>query len=210
MPLFHRGIYRCAAFAILLVSASLGHEARAAEGASAFIVQLGAETTATMTNRAISSADRVQRFGVIVGRDFDVPEIAQFVLGRYWETATADERQDFTNVFQAYMIRVYSDNFADFSSDTFRVIDQRALGDATVVVRTSITSAATGQPMILEWLVSKKADSFKVYDLNVDGVSLVAAQQEEFASVMQRTGGQVATITRLMRSKLDQMETAGK
>jgi len=195
---------------MLLAFAPLGPGARAADSASAFIVQLDAEATATMKDGSISTADRVRRFGDIVGRDFDVPEIAQIVLGRYWDRASIAERADFTDVFQAYMIRVYSDNFADYGGDSFRVIDQSASGDGTMIVRTSITPSATGQPITLAWLVTKKPNGFKVYDLNVDGVSLVAAQQEEFASVIGRTGGQVATLTKLMRSKLNQMETAGK
>ena len=196
---------------MLLAFAPLGPGARAADSASAFIVQLDAEATATMKDGSISTADRVRRFGDIVGRDFDVPEIAQIVLGRYWDRASIAERADFTNVFQAYMIRVYSDNFADYGGDSFRVIDQTASSDGTTtIVRTSITPSATGKTITLEWLVSKKPDGFKVYDLSVDGVSLVAAQQEEFASIIGRTGGQIATLTKLMRSKLNQMETAGK
>ena len=132
------------------------------------------------------------------------------MLGRHWETATVAERDDFGNVFRDYMIRVYSDNFANYNNDTFRVIDERAVSDTMTVVRTSITTVATAQAITIEWLVSKKPEGFKVNDLSVDGVSLATAQQEEFASVLQRSGGQVAILTKLMRSKLTQMETAAQ
>src|SRR5579862_8164533 len=134
MPLFHRGFYRAFAVALLFAAAPPAHDARAADDASAFIAQPGQQATATMANDAISPTERVRRFGAIVDRDFDVPGISQFVLGRYWETATAIEHDDFRNVFRDYMIRVYSDNFANYDSDTFRVIDQRAESDATTIV----------------------------------------------------------------------------
>ena len=208
MPLPHRGFYGAFALALLLASAPLAHQARAADEASAFIVQLGQQATATMTNRALSSADRVQRFGVIVDQDFDVPKIAQFVLGRYWQTATSTERDDFTTVFRGYMIQIYSDNFANYRSDTFRVIDERATSDTTTAIRTAITEIVTGQPMAIEWRVMKKPEGYKVYDLNVGGVSLALAQQQEFVAAIQRNGGRVSILIKMVRSKLTQMETA--
>ncbi len=210
MPLTHPGVYRIFFLVLLLACAPLGHNARAGDEASGFIVQLGEEATATMTNNAISSADRVQRFGVIVDRDFDVPRIAQFMLGRYWATATATERDEFRNVFRDYMIRIYSNNFANYSSNSFRVIDQRADSDTTTIVRTDITQIATGQPIAIEWRITATPEGFKVYDLSVGGVSLAVAQQEEFGSAIQRNGGQVSILIKMVRSKLTQMETANQ
>ena len=160
------------------------------------------------TNRAISSADRVQRFAVIVDRDFDVPKIAQFMLGRYWQNATATERSEFTNVFRGYMIRIYSDNFANYSTDTFHVVDQRLASELTTIVRTEITEIATREPMTIEWRVIKAPEGFKVFDLTVGGVSLAVAQQQEFATAIQRNGGQVSILIKMVRSQLTQMETA--
>jgi phospholipid transport system substrate-binding protein len=208
MPLPHRGFYSAFAFAVLLASAPLGHEARAGDDASAFIVQLGAEATATMANGGMSSADRVQRFAVIVDRNFDVPKIAQFMLGRYWQNATGTERSEFTNVFRDYMIRIYSDNFANYSTDTFHVIDQRVASELTTIVRTEITEIVTREPMTIDWRVVKTPEGFKVFDLTVGGVSLAAAQQEQFAAAIQRNGGQVSILIKMVRSQLMQMETA--
>jgi phospholipid transport system substrate-binding protein len=208
MPLLHRGSYRVLALAFLLASPTLAHQARADDEASAFIVQLGEQATATMTDRTISSAERVQRFGVIVDRDFDVPRIAQVMLGRYWQNATATERSDFTAVFRDYMIRIYSDNFANYNTNTFHVTDQRAAGELTTIVRTGITPVATGEPITIEWAVMKRPEGFKVYDLSVGGVSLAAAQEEQFAAAIQRNGGQVSILIKMVRSRLTQMETA--
>jgi phospholipid transport system substrate-binding protein len=210
MPLPYRGFYRSAAIALLLTSAALGQPARAADEASAFIVQLGAQATSTMTSRTLSSTERVRHFSVIVDRDFDIPRIAQFMLGRYWQTASATERDDFTTVFRNYMIRIYSDNFSQYDSQSFRVIDQHAESATATVVRTTITRTATGEPMTIDWRVIESPDGFKVRDLSVGGVSLAVAQQEEFASIIERDGGQVSILVTQMRSKVTQMETAAQ
>jgi len=209
MPLPHCGWGRIVAFATLLAAAPLGQSARAADDASAFMVQLGQQAIATMTTNALSSGDRMRDFAAIVDRDFDVPSIAKFMLGRYWQTATAGERDDFTKVFHDYMIRVYSDHFSQYRSDSFHVLDQRAESDGVTIVRTDITLVATDQAMTIEWRVVSKPDGFKVTDLSVGGASLAVAQQEEFASAIRHDGGQVSILVKQVRSKLDRLEMAG-
>jgi phospholipid transport system substrate-binding protein len=130
------------------------------------------------------------------------------MLGRYWQNATATERDEFTNVFRNYMIRIYSDNFANYSTDTFHVIDQRMASELTTIVRTEITEIVTHEPMTIEWRVVKTPEGFKVFDLTVGGVSLAAAQQEQFTAAIQRNGGQVSILIKMVRSQLTQMETA--
>jgi len=222
MFVYHRNFYRPIAVAFLLASAPFGHAAfaaddmlaaapaMAAEDASAFIVQLGQQAITTMTNNAISTNNRVLRFAAIVDRDFDVPKIAKFMLGRYWQGATETERADFTDVFRDFMIRVYSDNFSKYNGDSFRVIDQRVESEAVTIVRTNITPTGSSQAMPIEWRVVKTLDGYKVNDLNVGGVSLAVAQQAEFGSAIQRNGGQVSILIKQVRSKLTQLETAGQ
>jgi phospholipid transport system substrate-binding protein len=210
VPFPLRGVCRTFALVVLLASAPLGHAAFAADDASAFIVQLGQQAIATMTNTANSSADRVRLFAVIVDRDFDVPKIAKFMLGRYWQTASADERADFTNVFRDYMIRTYSDNFSLYRSNSFHVLDQHAESDTATIVRTDITPYKSGQPMTIEWLVIRQQDGFKVDDLSVGGASLATAQQEEFGAALQHDGGQVSILVKQVRSKLSELEMAGQ
>jgi len=162
------------------------------------------------TGSAISPAQRVQNFAAIVDRNFDVPRIAQFMLGRYWQTASDSERSNFTTVFRDFMIRVYSDHFGLYRGDSFRVIDQRAESATVTIVRTKITAIASGQAMTLEWRVIREPEGFKVEDLLVGGVSLATAQREEFASALRFDGGQVSILTKQVRSKLTQLETAGQ
>lgn len=210
VPSPHRGFCRRFALVLLLASVPLGHAALAADNESAFIVELGRQAIATITNNAISPAERLRRFTNIVDRDFDVPKIAKFMLGRYWQQASDSERADFTNVFRDYMIRIYSGNFRLYRSDSFHVIDQRTESDTRTIVRTDVTPFKSGQPMTIEWLVVKTTDGFKVTDLSVGGASLAVAQREEFTSALQRDGGQVSVLVRQVRSKLTGLEMAGQ
>ncbi len=71
--------------------------------------------------------------------DFDLPKIARIVLGRYWQGTSDTERQQFSDAFADYTVRMYSARFADYSADSFRVVGQRAQGEIVTVVSTEIT-----------------------------------------------------------------------
>ncbi|HTT79520.1 MAG TPA: ABC transporter substrate-binding protein, partial [Stellaceae bacterium] len=91
--------------AVLIIAALLvpawPHGA-AAQDARAFISNLGNEAIQVL-GPAVPQEQRLARFRVLFREDFDVPEIARFVLGRYWRVATPDERQEFMRLFQEYI-----------------------------------------------------------------------------------------------------------
>ena len=59
-------------------------------------------------------------------RDFDVPGIARFVLGPYWRVASEPEKQEFRRLFEDYIVRVYSERFAQYRGEALRVTGSRS------------------------------------------------------------------------------------
>ncbi|MGO8917803.1 MAG: phospholipid-binding protein MlaC, partial [Stellaceae bacterium] len=147
-------------------------------------------------------------FGALMNEDFDLPKIAQIVLGRYWPGTSDIERQQFTNAFADYTVRMYSTRFADYSAESFRVIKQRTGNETITVVSTQITRVATGQPIDLDWSVEKTPDSYKVIDISAAGASLARAQREEFSAAVQRSGGSVSTLIQRLQTKVIELATA--
>jgi phospholipid transport system substrate-binding protein len=186
---------------IFLVAAVVAPAAQAADDASGFITDLGRQAFAIMKDPGISKADRQHRFQALMTEDFDLPKIAQFVLGSHWQTASDSERLQFTAAFGDYMTSVYSGRFAAYSAPSFRVTAERAGSGTTTVVVSEITRVATGERVDLDWVVTKTPASYKVIDVAAGGVSLSRAQHEEFSSVVQRNGDSVPNLIRQLQMK---------
>jgi len=145
-------------------------------------------------------AQRVARFHDLFREDFDVPGIARFVLGRYWKTATPEEQQEFVKLFEDYIALVYSNQLAAYSGETLKVTGSRTSAEEAIVA--SEISRPTGSPPVkVDWHLTDRNGTYKISDVWVDGISMAVTQRSEFASVIQRSGGQVAGLIAQLREK---------
>jgi phospholipid transport system substrate-binding protein len=198
--------YVLVALFTLLAGASVTPVARAADDdASEFIAGLGRDAIAIMQDSGISAADRQSRFRTLMTADFDLPKIAQFVLGSYWTKASEIERQQFTTAFGDYMTGVYSSRFAEYSAPSFHVTAQLVKNETTTVVGSEITRVTTGEEIDLDWIVAKTPDSYKVVDITAGGMSLSRAQREEFSSVVHRNGDSIPNLIRQLQAKSSEL-----
>ena len=171
----------------------------AAQDARAFIARLGTEAIQVLGPN-VTAAQRLARFRELFRNDFDVPGIGQFVLGRYWRTATPQEQQEFLGLFQEYIVRAYSTRLAEYGGEPFRVTGARPNGGETVV--SSEIIRANGNRIAVDWYLIDRGGSHKITDVYVGGVSMKVTQRDEFASVIQRNGGQVGALIAQLRQKV--------
>jgi phospholipid transport system substrate-binding protein len=163
--------------------------ARAAADAPGFISDLGERAINVLTSTQ-SEADRESAFKKLFDEGFDVPGIARFVLGPYWRTATDAQKDEFTKLFEAYIIHSYVVRFSAYSGQQLKVTGSRPEGDASLV-NSQITGTNNSPPVKVDWRVAKADSGFKITDVIVEGVSMAITERQEFASVIQRGGGQI-------------------
>ena len=177
-----------------------------AEAPSAFIAELAHNAFLSADSKMLSSGDRQQQFEGLLDKDFDVPRIASFVLGHYWQKASDAERQEFTAVFRDFMIRTYYPRFSEYSSASFKIIRQRAESATSTVVYTEISQPASDQPIKVEWRVADKG-GYKITDMSVDGISMALAKREEFSSSLERNGGDLPGLIRQLQVKMSTQQS---
>ena len=171
----------------------------AAQDARSFITRLGTEAIQVL-GPSVSPAQRLARFRELFRNDFDVPGIGQFVLGRYWRTATPQEQQEFLALFQEYIVRAYSTRLGEYGGEPFRVTGSRPNGVETVVSSEIIRT--NGNRIAVDWYLIDRGGSHKITDVYVGGVSMKVTQRDEFGSVIQRNGGHLSALNAQLQQKL--------
>jgi len=153
-----------------------------------------------LLNKKTPAAERQARFRELFHRDFDSPGIARFVLGRYWRTASPEEQKEFLKLFEDYVVYVYTARLSDFQGERFKINGARPDRDS-VIVSTDVMSPGAPQPLKVDWRLVNDDGAYKISDVIVEGVSMLVTQRSEFASVIQRHGGQVQGLINVMREK---------
>src|SRR5216683_2160279 len=167
--------------------------------AVAFMNQLWGRAIEVLNNKSDAAA-RQARFRELFHADFDSPGIARFVLGRYWRNASEEEQQEFVRLFEEYVVFVYTARFANFGGETIKIRGSRSDGDG-VIVSTDVISPGSASPLRIDWRLVTDNGGYKINDVIVEGVSMMVTQRSEFASVVQRNGGQLRGLIAMMREK---------
>jgi phospholipid transport system substrate-binding protein len=189
-----------ALFALISTAGMLAVPPRAAAQSDpvAFINELGVQAIQVL-GPSVSPAARVQRFRQLFGADFDLPEIARFVLGRYWRVATPEQQQQFQGLLQEYLAQAYAGRLAEYAGEKFQAVSSQPQGDETVVFSEITTNQ--GGKIRVEWHLVNEG-GWKITDAFVAGVSMAVTERDEFASVIQQGGGQVQYLLDRLRQKV--------
>ena len=166
--------------------------------ASAFINEMWSRAVEIL-GKKVPQMERLTRFRELFQADFDGPGIARFVLGRYWRSASQQEQQEFLNLFEDYVVFVYGTRLSNFSGERFKVRGSRT-DESGVIVATDIVNPGEA-PIKVDWRLVTDNGAFKINDIIIEGISMMVTQRSEFASVIQRHGGQVSGLLELMRER---------
>jgi phospholipid transport system substrate-binding protein len=195
-----RGLIVAALFLALPLASQRAVAATA--DASGFIGDLGGRVLHLIGDKQRPVAERGQEFAQLAETAFDFPRIARFTLGNYWRTASDDQKQQYQAAFQAYMVKYYWSQFSNFNAADFKVTKQRDSGSTFTVVSTEIERPTNQAPIAADWTVAKIGDGFKITDVSISGVSQLLTYRDQFASTLDRNGGNVAALTDLLKQKI--------
>ena len=119
---------------------------------------------------------------------FDFGIMSQWVLGKHWNTADEATRENFLLQFRRLLVRTYATALLNFSdqSITYPPIDQKS-GVNTAMVMQQITQPGSATVPVLYRLHNKSGD-WKVFDVSVDGVSLIKTYRASFGSMIKNNG----------------------
>jgi phospholipid transport system substrate-binding protein len=197
----HASRWTAAAVAVLIVAAAAPASAAAGEATAAVRATVD-RVLATLRDPQLAgpthTVERRARIRAIVLERFRFDEMAKRSLGAYWPERTPAERTEFVHVFTDLLARSYVSRIDGYSGQPIVYLDESVDGDRAEV-RSEVVDHLTGKTSI-EYRLLRGPSDWRVYDVVIDGVSLVNNYRTQFAQIIGRSS--YSDLLRRMRSKL--------
>jgi phospholipid transport system substrate-binding protein len=119
---------------------------------------------------------------------FDTEFSARLVLGRYWRTATSEQRKRFVDAFYHSLLTNYGSALLEFTSSRLKIYPTSVAPDATrATVRTEI-KRDNGDVVQVNYYLHKTSDGWKAWDVVIDGISYVNSYRQDFGEQIEQQG----------------------
>ena len=123
----------------------------------------------------------------IFNRTIDIDWVGRFVLGRHWRKADDSQKAQFVSSYRSFMVNSYAERLKEYSGETYDISSPRSLGnDKSALTMTLYRD--NGKPVLIDYKVRAEEGQYRIYDIVVEGISLIATQRSEFNSVINRKG----------------------
>jgi phospholipid transport system substrate-binding protein len=119
---------------------------------------------------------------------FDFAAMTMLTTGQSWKNASADQRERLTAEFKTLLVRTYASALSAYSEQALEFRPLRAKPTDTEVTINVRVLRSGAQPVPIDYNMEKTAAGWKIYDVAVGGVSLVASYRTEFANVIRDAG----------------------
>ncbi len=142
-------------------------------------------------DKEIRGGDRAKMIALINAKvipHFNFVSMTALAMGQNWNKATPAQKARVTDEFKTLLVRTYASALASYSEQKFDFRPLRAKPtDTDVMVNVRVLQTGT-QPVPIDYAMEKTASGWKVYDVMVGGVSLVANYRTEFGNIVRESG----------------------
>ncbi len=193
-------------FLMILATALFMHTAPVqaavdAQKAETFVVQVTENGIEDIINANISQQEKDKRFEKLFNNALDLDFIGQFVLGRYWRTATPQQRTDFIDAYRALNIKTWSQRFDEFKGKRFIFKGTSPSKSANQVFVNSVVPMEQGEPAKVVWRVKQTGDKFKIVDIIIENVSLAITARNEYTAYIKNNPGGIDALIKDLQQK---------
>ena len=137
----------------------------------------------------------------VVAARFDYAEMSRRALGAPWNQLTDQQKQEFVGLFRTLLTNSYADKIETYSGEGVQYLNERTEKEYAEV-RTKVLSGKTEIP--LDYRLINRADDWRVYDVVVDGVSLVNNYRGQFTKILRASS--YSDLVDQLRKKSDKLK----
>lgn len=161
--------------------------ARAQTSAKAATQEFVNQALQILRDKQKSVVEKRRELKPLIESRFDSSQMARSTLGYHWRSLTPDQRADFTKLFTAFIEAAYLDKVQDYAGQQVMFGQSRSLGEGYAAVDTTIVQAK-GDPIPVTYLLEQSGSGWKVYDVTVDNISIIANYRNQFNRVINQQG----------------------
>jgi phospholipid transport system substrate-binding protein len=170
-------------FVLVLVPVSV---ARADSGPMAQLQVTVDEVLDVLRDKGLPLADKRRQVTALVSDRFNFEAMSQGVLGINWRRATPEQRQRFTDFFTKLLDQTYRSRIEAYSGEKVKYVEQRVQDGRAEVDTLIVTDQNKEIP--ISYRLLDQGDKWLVYDVKIEGVSLVLNYRASYANIIQKDG----------------------
>lgn len=124
----------------------------------------------------------------IVLPHFDFERMSRYVLGKHWRDATPEQQKKFVEQFKTLLVRTYATALFEYTGQeiSYKPFHHKE-GDTKAVVETAV-QREDGPPIPIEYSLMQNSEEWKVFDIKIDGLSLVTNYRAQYSRIVQTQG----------------------
>lgn len=146
----------------------------------------------------------VRQIMVIADRYFDWEEMAKRALASAWEQRAPEEREQFVSLFRELLKNSYVGRIESYAGEEV-VFEGEMTKDMYAIVKTKVVSAARNEELPIFYRLKRKNGDWLVYDIIIEGVSIVKNYYAQFQDVLKRSSYE--TLVQRLKEKVAQAES---
>lgn len=150
-------------------------------------------------NKAVYAKDTSKLYAMVDERVlpiFDFERMSQWVLGRSWRQATEEQRSRFTQEFRTLLVRTYATALLNYTDQKVTIQPAQKKSEREALVKTEVQQGSGAPAVPIHYSFYRGERDWKVFDVTIDGVSLVSNYRGTYASKIKQQGidGLIASI----------------
>lgn len=119
---------------------------------------------------------------------FNFERMTRLAMGKYWRGATPEQQKALVTEFRNMLVRTYTKAFTVYSDQTVQVKPFRMAAEATEATVKTVINKSGAQPVPVNYEMEKTLGGWKVFDVSIEGVSMVTSYRGTFTSQIQQNG----------------------
>ena len=199
----------CAVIMMLVFAEGTAYANDRVSEAEKLVTALITELEQTSLRDDMTDKDNKQVLDQLVESYFDVDAITRFSVGRYWRVATESERLKYAKLFRFVLLNQANEQFHKLKDLEFKPTTTNTKGDKLILVGGIIHDKSGEFPDVeIFWRVVALPDMpVKIFDIEVENISMLKTQQDENTTLIRRNAGRFSALIEALQEQLNNKQT---